>query len=354
MGATPRYLQKDEIMRPYAAHCRKVVLLSWLLAGCGLSVPQVQEIWDSDIAGVPGANGAPKLTGSAQIEFEIQKRVYCELKDAVRSAQIYNVEESDTINGKETTPQNGLIPSEWGALIALSLQVDESSSLTPGVTLNTVLPNNTKVFGPGSSGTVTTPQSRNVGFGATLSSTATRIDKWNPSYSIKFLNEAPRAGNVCQKDPLVETLSLIRPGLTPARSSPLIIESDLGIRDWLLGAMFVNDMLPSEGVTSGSGGTSDSSGTTKGQSISYDVKFIIVSSGSVTPTWKLVRITANTSGTLFSTGRTRTHELIITIGPTSGKAGDQTSNTHLASQIGQAVSGGNAAIFMMPSLQLIP
>lgn len=118
--------------------------------------------------------------------------------------------------------------------------------------------------------------------------------------------------------------------------------------------MFVNDLLPSEGVTSGSGGTSDSSGTTKGQSISYDVKFIIVSSGSVTPTWKLVRITANTSGTLFSAGRTRTHELIITIGPTSGKAGDQTSNTHLASQIGQAVSGGNAAIFMMPSLQLIP
>ena len=341
-------------MRPYAAHCCKIVLLSWLLVGCGLSVPRIQEIWDSDIAGVPGANGAPELSGSAQIEFEVQRRVFCELKDAVRTAQIYSPQRSAGIKGKKTTVQPGLIPSDWGALIALSLQVDESSSLTPGVTLNTVLPNNTKVFGPGSSGTVTTSQSRNVGFGATLSSTATRIDKWNPSYSIEFLNDPYEPGSVCQTDPLLRALRDVRADATPARSSPFIIESDLGIKDWLLGAMFVNDLLPSEGVTSGSGGTSDSSGTTKGQSISYDVKFIIVSSGSVTPTWKLVRITANTSGTLFSAGRTRTHELIITIGPTSGKAGDQTSNTHLASQIGQAVSGGNAAIFMMPSLQLIP
>ena len=205
-------------MRPYAAHCCKIVLLSWLLVGCGLSVPRIQEIWDSDIAGVPGANGAPELSGSAQIEFEVQRRVFCELKDAVRTAQIYSPQRSAGIKGKKTTVQPGLIPSDWGALIALSLQVDKSSSLTPGVTLNTVLPNNTKVFGPGSSGTVTTSQSRNVGFGATLSSTATRIDKWNPSYSIEFLNDPYEPGSVCQTDPLLRALRDVRADATPARS----------------------------------------------------------------------------------------------------------------------------------------
>jgi hypothetical protein len=323
--------------------------MTWVLGGCGLNVPRVQEIWDRDIAGIPGANGQPYLTGSAQIEFEVEKKIFCELKDAVRAAQIYNVGKSATLNSKVTTAQFGLIPPDWGALLALSLQVDESSSFTPGVTLNTVLPNETKVFYPGN--TVPTSQSRNLGFGATLSSTATRIDKWNPYWSIEFLNKPPTSGSVClpQNDPFES----FQPKVTPASSSPFIIESDLGIKDWLLGTMWLSDLIPSEGGTSDSG-TSASSGAAKAQSISYDVKFIIVSSGSVTPTWKLVRITANTSGTLFSTGRTRTHELIITIGPTSGKAGDQTSNAHLASQIGQAVSGGNAAIFMMPSLQLIP
>lgn len=78
----------------------------------------------------------------------------------------------------------------------------------------------------------------------------------------------------------------------------------------------------------------------KTDAISYEIKFIIVSSGNVTPMWKLVQVSANTSGTFFSTSRTRTHDLIITIGPNDGR----TLNAHLASEIGQAVSGGNGAL----------
>jgi hypothetical protein len=66
-----------------------------------------------------------------------------------------------------------------------------------------------------------------------------------------------------------------------------------------------------------------------------------VSNGSITPTWKLVKLSANTgSNPLFATGRTRTHDLIITMGPET----EQTANAHLASQIGNAVANANRAI----------
>ena len=118
-----------------------------------------------------------------------------------------------------------------------------------------------------------------------------------------------------------------------AKSSPFILESDLGIQKWLEGAVITDVLIASEpGPAPKSGG-----GGLKTDAYSYEIKFIIVTSGNVTPTWKLIQVSANTTGTFFSTGRTRTHDLIITIGPN-----DQLSlNAHLAAEIGQAVSGAN-------------
>jgi hypothetical protein len=78
----------------------------------------------------------------------------------------------------------------------------------------------------------------------------------------------------------------------------------------------------------------------------------VVSSGNATPQWNLVRVSANTGSPFFDMNRTRTHDLIITIGP--GKVEmQQTPNgqtvarvvptqgaqdAHLASQIGLAVA----------------
>ncbi len=81
-------------------------------------------------------------------------------------------------------------------------------------------------------------------------------------------------------------------------------------------------------------------GTSPPDTISIEIKFVIVSSGNVTPTWKLLRVSANTGSTpLFGMGRTRTHDLIITIGPPT----QSTAYTHLASQIGNAVGNANRA-----------
>jgi hypothetical protein len=316
------------------------LLAAFGFAGCGLTAPDIREPWDSDI---PEDAKGPRIPATAQIEFEVKKHVFCELGAAVKE-----VNKNPVILGSKVVPY--ALPPDWIAQLTLSFQVDESSALSPGVTLNTVLPNAVNVFGPGTAGTVTTPQSRAVGLGGTLSSTATRIDKFNPVYSIDYLMIPNGPGSVCNKE-RPENDPFRQRGREPAASSPLIIGGDLGIRDWLFGAILTNVFIPSQKAVrgarvtkrAGSGGTggagSAGGGGVKPDTLSYEIKFVIVSSGNVTPTWKLVNISANASSTLFSAGRTRTHDLIITIGP------DDTGTlfSHLSSEIGQAVSGANGA-----------
>jgi hypothetical protein len=305
----------------------RVVAASFLggvLSGCGILVPDIKEAWDSD---KPKDEQSQEFPAAGQIELQIKTRIFCELEHAVQYVNAnYPVSRGSSPNNLKPFARNP-IPLDWLAQISLSLQVDESASLNPGVVLTQTLPNASQVFGPGN--TVTTPQSRSLGFGGTLSSTATRIDKFNPSYTISYLMTRETKNSICQqKDPFANT--------GWAKSSPFILEGDLGIRKWLEGAVMTDVLIPSQpGPKGGSGG----GGSLKTDAYSYEIKFVIVSNGNVTPTWKLMQVSANTSGTFFSTGRTRTHDLIITIGPN-----DQRSLfSHLASEIGQAVSGGNGA-----------
>jgi hypothetical protein len=316
-------------------------LASCFLFGCGLAVPDIKEAWDAD---KPEDSHGKRIPATAQIEFEIKKRIFCELEHAVQYVNNnFPVSRGSSPNSLKPFAKYP-IPLDWTAQVSLSLQVDESSSLSPGVTLTQTLPNAVQVFGPGMS--VTSGQSRSLGFGGTLSSIATRIDKFDPSYVISYLMTPEGPDSVCvseSNDPFK------RIGWTPASSSPFILESSLGIQDWLEGAIITDLLIGSQNApvakSSKSGGAGGSSGGGGGGSLktdafSYEIKFVIVSSGNVTPTWKLVQVSANTSGTFFSTGRTRTHDLIITIGPSD----NNTLYAHLASQIGQAVSGGNRSL----------
>jgi hypothetical protein len=325
----------------------------WGLAGCGLSVPDIKELWDTDR---PADSQSERIPGTAQIEFEIKKHVFCELGQAVKYVNshfpVYSGPSPNNLKLLAKYP----IPPEWIAQISLTLQVDESSAVSPGVTLNTTLPNVVRVFGPGAgaASSVTVGQSRTVGLGGTLSSTATRIDKFDPSYAISYLMLPDTPNSVCLdgNDPFTKI------GWKPASSSPFILDGNLGIQDWLTGAVITNTLIPSELGPQGGGNkgnkkdpvsgnqkdasASSGGGGQKPDTLTYEIKFIIVSNGNVTPTWKLVNVSANTSGTFFSTGRTRTHDLIITIGPND----QRTLFTHLASQIGQAVSGGNSTLMI--------
>lgn len=335
---------------------RHLALASLLvLSGCGLHSPDISEVFDG-----PGeaenrkANPpTPPYTATMQIEFEIRRRIYCDLKAAVKHVNEYPQTLIYSSGKKQTLP---MLPDNWVALISLSLQVDESSALSPGVTYNQTLRNAAAVFGVGSANTISVGQSFNLAFGGTLSSVATRIDKFNPTYSIGYLMEKPSKESVCNTD---DTF------VNPPRSSPFLIQSDLGIDRWLMGAMLTQSFLPAHppikmsssagstpigaktavpaagGGDGAGGGAASGGGSDKGGgsslgplSVSLELKFVIVSSGSVTPTWKLLQVSADTNGTLFSTGRTRTHDLIITIGPPDAN----TTNAYIAQTIGSAIN----------------
>jgi hypothetical protein len=291
------------------------LLASMAVSGCGLMIPDIKEIWDG-----------PR--GTEQIEFEIKKRIYCELKEAVIEAEKIPFFVEDRATGRRI--QKPILPDDWGAQISLLLQVDEAAALNPGVALTKPLENAISRF---PSGNVTTAQSFSLGLGGTLSSSSTRIDKFDPYYPISFLRKPQTKDSVC----IPENDPYLRNGEIPSLSSPLLIQSDLGIKKWLTEAMFVNALLPS--VDSSSSPNKDAPDT-----VTLEIKFVIVSSGNVTPTWKLVRLTTNNGNLpLFSTGRTRTHDLIITIGPSKGQ---KASNSHLASQIGQAVGSANRTLLL--------
>ena len=275
------------------------------------------------------------------------------------------------------------LPESWGAQLQLSLQVDESVALNPSVTFTRYLTNVMKIFGvfpiTKTTNDVTIAQTFTLGFGATFSSEALRQDKFNTYYSVKSLRDPVSA--ICQDDgkPNPQEDYFHNQPWPPAKSSPLLIQSDLGLKDWLVGALLFDTALPSstaqpspqpspsgngggkfegkfvgkfagpfagqakgifEGKTSSGGSSAGSGGGGGGfpqNLFSQEIKFVIVSSGNAQPTWKLLPVSANAGNApFFSVGRTRTHDLLITIGPPT----QRTVNDFLASQIGQAVTSG--------------
>lgn len=291
-----------------------LILILACLAGCGTYVPPIAEVWDQP-------NG--KLSASGVIELEIKTKVYCELKDAVKAA-------SGIVYYRDNVPSAAL-PDDWGVQFTIALQIDETGAINPGALLTTPMSNAVNGF-PNKS-IVTTPQSFGFGFGGTLSSQATRVDKISAYYDVGKLKKSLETYDSCidQSD--------------KGRGGSLLLESDLGIRSWLYDAVIANNTYKSTPLSA----SSDPS--FKQDILSYEVKFNIISSGNVTPTWKLVRITAN-NGTspLLSVNRTRSHDLLITFGPsqkpTSGKGREPSASaaySHLASQIGLAV-GNNLRV----------
>jgi hypothetical protein len=94
----------------------------------------IKEAWDSDIPVDPKDPHRAPIPGAGQIEFEIKSKIYCELKKAVQAANYYYVDQYR-------------LPKDWLAQVSLSLEVDESSALNPGVAFNTPMANAISTFG---------------------------------------------------------------------------------------------------------------------------------------------------------------------------------------------------------------
>lgn len=240
---------------------------SFFLNSCGVSPPQIAEAWEErDI--------------NNNMSSRIKQKIFCELVDA-----LYNVN-SDLSYGNVP-----IIPPSYSVQMVTTLTVEENTGVNSTVTYNNALPNGTDAG-------MNISQMFNLGFGGNISSSATRI---NTAYTFFIVGRIMDVRNVerCHNyfDPI------------DTRGSSLLLQSDLGIYDYLKNEITAARVLPS------------SIGGKEGQKpdvFSYEVKFIVVTNGSINPTWKLVRVSGGGSAPFLTTGRTRTHDLILTFGPSKG------------------------------------
>jgi len=286
--------------------------LALMFSGCGARVPDIQEFW-----------GTPEDARFKVNNISVQ--VVCELRRAVQKV-FWDIENDPLIfaptPGRATPRPRKLKWFEaWGAQVTLNLNIVENTGVAPGVSFNSIMPNVITTFPTG--GNVTSPQSHATALGGSVTATATRTDKLNMFFMVQELKEAyPSRDLTC---------------IPPPTNADLFIQSDLKLYDWLRAAL-----LPYQAYTADYSNTS-----TDKNAISHQIKFQIVSNGSVNPSWKLVRFSANTgSSPLFSAGRDRSQDLTITFGPTLAptKKGERprqlatpAQNTHLATEIGTAV-----------------
>lgn len=274
------------------------IAASLLVGACGTYVPEIQEV--SAIS----ETGQVKSVGTSQLLIHaIVDSIHCELRNAVTDV----IDEDKKVaklnpGGRRSAPWL----DGWVAQIGLTLTVEEKTSLNPTVLWSPLSPV-TSVF--------------TLAGGGTLSSDATRIDKLGYLYTVRELY----ALRNCPRDRIVEN--------SKAPVGSLLIQSDLKLREWLFDQIFnvgTGEYAVPTAITT----------PLKQNVISHEVKFEVISTGTLNPAWKLTRVALNQSSTLFSTTRDRTHDLVITFGPidpaTKGLTGAAAAE-YLASRIGGAI-----------------
>jgi hypothetical protein len=273
-----------------------VMSIVFLLSGCGTYVPSLRE-WPLN----------DTLAESDMIDAIIRS-VGCELSYTVTQV-IENDREDAKKRVSKKTYSDFLLG--WGVEVAVNLTVVERSSINP-----------TLLFTPP---TVPT-RTFTLGSGLTGSAEATRLQKTNVFFTLKELYR-PSYFNVRTTDRGCRDPSGNKHG-------SLLVDSDLKLNSLLEGRIGATIL--------GSAASPGSQNIFVGQKnvLSQTVSFKIVTSGGITPTWKLVRATYNPTGTFLSAGRDRTHELVFTFGPldksTKGPALGLTplaEQTHLNTQL---------------------
>jgi hypothetical protein len=279
-----------ELSMPLRADMRRFVVLSvfflggaQLLTGCGTYVPEIVEL--------PGQDSYLLVTAIVQ-------SVHCEIANAVKNT-IDDAAQGSTVSGRSSAEWL----KHWGAQVTLTLTLEEKTTINPTGVLTPVGPLTTIFTLAGS---------------LLGSADATRTDAVNFYYTVPDLyKQAPCHTGIQPKD----------------GATSLLIQSDLKLQEWLQ-----DQILPSAAGTITL--PTSPNGPLGKNVISHEVKFQVVTTGGITPAWKLVQVNFNQSGTLFEVSRLRTHDLQITLGPGDfkGLTTFAANNAHLASQIGLAVS----------------
>lgn len=269
--------------------------LCLLLGGCGTFVPDLQEL---------------SLDSGAEQKLiqAIVTSIHCDISRAVIQFIDQDRETARFNRGRLL----GSWIYNWGAQVTITLTIEEKTIVNSTVVGMPPTPL-TSVF--------------TIGATATGSADATRTEKVNYFYTVEELYKR----GICTV------------GEQPNTGAPsLLIQNDLKIGDWLF------DQLPVAGTREatypGSAGN-----VFKQNVLSHETKFEVVSSGGLTPAWKLVNATINQSGTFFNASRDRTSDLVVTFGPLDPKQDNkalipQAANLHFVQQLGLANSTNNSGV----------
>uniref|UniRef100_Q07TC3 Lipoprotein n=1 Tax=Rhodopseudomonas palustris (strain BisA53) TaxID=316055 RepID=Q07TC3_RHOP5 len=229
------------------------------LGGCGTYVPSLGD-WPNNSYG-----------DSVAMINSIVHSVRCELRQAVTQVVGTDVAASRLRRSRRAYAD---FLDNWGAQVVFTFTIVEKSTVNPNA-----------VWAPPSPATAVFT----LAGGVTASAEATRVEKLNFFYTVRELYL--RDGETCEPSGLYA-------------NSSFLIKNDLKIAELL-----ESRMLPIVTGNASAPGSSDSN------AITHQVSFEVISSGGITPTWKLTRATINGSESFLSASRGRTHDMIVTFGP---------------------------------------
>ena len=241
----------------YSIYSLVTALLSLTLGACGTIVPDLNE--------------APITPGDEQLLIQaITVSIKCDISNAVNNFIDDDIKSARLNHGE----RQAIWLDNWGAQAALSLKIDEKTSVNPTLA---AIPS--AIF--------------NVGLSATASTDATRSDKSNFFFKVADLRKMGRCTT----------------GIQPSHgsSSPLI-QNTLKTENWLFDQIAL-------GATNELVLPKSAKGVFKQNVLSHDVTFEIMTGFGATPSWKYTHVSVDTTGTLANATRDRTSEILITFGP---------------------------------------
>ncbi len=258
-----------------------------LLSGCGLSVPVKSEFRSEEPEYRPGRTG---VTEQGSYEDKIVSHVVCELATGLHRAQ-----------------RDFKLPwlARWGTAVTLTITAQDQGGLNAGVSFIDPLENVVQVFASG--GNVTSSQSRSLGLGVTASTTAARTETIQVTYLNSDLLDYAENNPKCLEE----------------FGKGTQIDGDLKIREFLYDKAMLARLGNGSLYAKQSKGFKENNFKRPDQPWSWpvfntfteEIVFIAAYGGSATPSWKLARLSANTSGSFLAAQRTYTNDLIFTLGP---------------------------------------
>jgi hypothetical protein len=172
---------------------------------------------------------------------------------------------------------------DWGVSVTQTITVEDQTGLAPGISL----------FPFPSIGNVSTPQPFSLNIGGTASANSLRTE----TIQYTFRNKDVMA---VYKEPCLQTIKGV------------MIDGDLKIREFIYDKLY---LISNGNVCLLDTPTLPAARRACFNTFTEEITFVASYGGTITPTWKLARITANASSNLLVGQRTNTNDLIITLGP---------------------------------------